>query len=144
MEEGTAQRQKLHQRVDELTRRINCLEQHRIVPTGPARLDDTELDALREEVVALLAEIEGSGATTRLRALGHPVRLRILAALLDRPHSARELLQLCGATATSGLLYHHLQLLISAGWVARSSRGHHAVADTERTVAALAAVHACR
>ncbi|WP_372497200.1 hypothetical protein [Streptomyces muensis] len=63
--------------------------------------------------------------------------------MTDRPHSTRKLLQLCGA-ATSGQLYHHLRLLIDAGWVTPSSRGQYALADPERTAMALAAVQACR
>lgn len=75
---------------------------------------------------------------TSLSALGHPVRLRLLQVLADRPASVAELRDLPDVGST-GQVYHHLGLLQAAGWVRQTTRGHYAV-PPERLVPLLATV----
>lgn len=75
---------------------------------------------------------------TSLAALGHPVRLRLLQVLADRPASVAELRDLPDVGST-GQVYHHLALLQSSGWVRQTTRGHYAV-PPERLVPLLATV----
>lgn len=51
-----------------------------------------------------------------LAALGHPVRIRLLREILRGTATARELVELDGM-GTSGQVYHHLRLLVAAGWL---------------------------
>lgn len=59
-------------------------------------------------------------------ALGHPVRLKLLRALLDGVGAVQALALLEGL-GTSGQVYHHLRDLEAAGWVHPPRRGHYAV-----------------
>lgn len=58
----------------------------------------------------------------RLAALGHPTRLAIIAAIINGTTKVSELTEAVGLT-TTGQLYHHLNTLISAGWVRFVRRG---------------------
>ncbi|MFI7101958.1 ArsR/SmtB family transcription factor [Streptomyces sp. NPDC050161] len=59
-------------------------------------------------------------------ALGQPVRLRLLRAVLDGRGTAAELTALDG-TGTTGQIYHHLRQLTAAGWLRTAARGRHEV-----------------
>jgi hypothetical protein len=61
-----------------------------------------------------------------LTALGHPVRLLLLRRVLAGARSAAELGS-DESLGTTGQLYHHLRLLVSAGWLHSSARGQYAV-----------------
>ncbi|KHL18014.1 helix-turn-helix protein [Mumia flava] len=75
-----------------------------------------------------------------LGALAHPVRLRLLRAVLNGAHSTTALLsELDGGT--SGQLYHHLHPLVAAGWLSSTGRGRYGV-PAERVVPLLALVSA--
>ena len=67
-----------------------------------------------------------------LSALGHPVRLMLLRALLEGARTVGELHEQA-ALGTSGQLYHHLRPLLAAGWVRATARGAYAV-PAERVV----------
>jgi len=71
-----------------------------------------------------------------LAALGHPVRLAILKALLEGKRSKADLERLEGL-GTTGQLYHHLKALEEAGWVRSLERGVYGVPG-ERVVPLLA------
>lgn len=87
----------------------------------------------------LLADDWSAGTVaTSLSALGHPVRLRLLQVLADRPASVAELRDLPDVGST-GQVYHHLAQLQAAGWVRQTTRGHYAV-PPERLVPLLATV----
>ncbi|MGY4719986.1 ArsR/SmtB family transcription factor [Naumannella cuiyingiana] len=77
-------------------------------------------------------------AAGRLDALGNPVRLRILHAVLAGARSTAELGAIDGL-GTSGQLHHHLRTLVAAGWLQSLSRGHYEVPVT-RIVPLLIAV----
>lgn len=73
----------------------------------------------------------GDGAAA-LAALGHPVRLQLLHAILHGTRTAAELTALDGV-GTTGQIYHHLRQLSATGWLRTTSRGHYAVAP-ERVI----------
>ena len=90
--------------------------------------------------VALLAPDDGSldTASSRFAALGHPVRLRLLLAVLRGTSSPAELAEVPG-TGTSGQIYHHIRTLTAAGWLRSSGRGRVQV-PAERVVPLLVAL----
>lgn len=80
-----------------------------------------------------------------LAALGHPVRLRLLQAVLSGTTTAAELTALPGV-GTSGQTYHHLRRLVAAGWLrpaVGAARGAHEV-PLPRVVPLLAVLGMCR
>jgi hypothetical protein len=77
-----------------------------------------------------------------LAALAHPVRLRLLLAVLDGRATAAELGAIEGS-GTTGQLYHHLRQLTAAGWVRAAGRGHYEI-PAERVVPALVCLAAAR
>ncbi len=89
---------------------------------------------------ALLDLDEGAAATAaaRLSALGHPVRLRLLLAVLRGHTSTAELAELDGM-GTTGQVYHHIRTLTAAGWLRSGGRGQLQV-PAERIVPLLVAV----
>ena len=89
---------------------------------------------------AVLAPDDGSldTASSRLAALGHPVRLRLLLAVLRGTTSPAELAEVPG-TGTSGQIYHHIRALTAAGWLRSTGRGQVQV-PAERVVPLLAAL----
>lgn len=73
-----------------------------------------------------------SETAASLAALGHPVRLQLLHAILHGTRTAAELTGLDGV-GTTGQVYHHLRQLTSTGWLRTTSRGQYAV-PPERVV----------
>ncbi|MBO9570044.1 MAG: winged helix-turn-helix transcriptional regulator [Cellulomonas iranensis] len=67
-----------------------------------------------------------------LAALGHPVRLALLRAVLDGARTARELADAVDVGST-GQVYHHLRQLQAAGWLRAAAGGEHVV-PAERLV----------
>ncbi|MER6915065.1 ArsR family transcriptional regulator [Streptomyces sp. NPDC000594] len=59
-------------------------------------------------------------------ALGQPVRLLVIHALLEGRTTVAELTGLDGL-GTTGQIYHHLRQLVSAGWLQPAGRGHYRV-----------------
>ncbi|WP_392507150.1 ArsR/SmtB family transcription factor [Naumannella halotolerans] len=59
----------------------------------------------------------------RLDALGSPVRLRILQAVLNGTQTTAGLSEVLGL-GTGGQLHHHLRSLSAAGWLTSTARGH--------------------
>jgi DNA-binding HxlR family transcriptional regulator len=76
--------------------------------------------------VETLLDMELDDVASALAALGHPVRLLVLQAVLRGLHSATELGTLPGL-GTSGQLYHHLRELQATGWLRSAGRGHYEV-----------------
>lgn len=77
------------------------------------------------DVDGLLAkEVEETASV--LGALGHPLRLRLLQAVLQGQRAATELGRMEGL-GTSGQLYHHLRELQAAGWLRSAGRGRYEV-----------------
>ncbi|MGP4003098.1 ArsR family transcriptional regulator [Streptomyces sp. 8N706] len=73
-----------------------------------------------------LLEADWSEHSAPYAALGHPVRLTLLHAVLRGTRSAAEL-QEAAALNTTGQLYHHLKQLTAAGWLQAEGRGHYRV-----------------
>ncbi|MFJ1808207.1 MULTISPECIES: ArsR/SmtB family transcription factor [unclassified Streptomyces] len=76
--------------------------------------------------VAELLEANWADHATPYAALGHPVRLTLLRAVLRGTRSAAGL-QESAALNTTGQLYHHLKQLTAAGWLQTVGRGHYEV-----------------
>jgi len=88
------------------------------------------------------AALDGNieAATTVLAALGHPVRLTLLRALLRGATSLADLMELPDM-GTTGQLTHHLRELRAAGLVVSARRNHYAVAP-DRVVPVLITIAA--
>lgn len=71
-----------------------------------------------------LLETDWSDTAAALGALGHPVRLELLRAVLAGVRSTAELAETTGST---GQLHHHLKQLVSTGWLAQRGRGAYEV-----------------
>lgn len=71
-------------------------------------------------------------------ALGHPVRLALLRAVLDGTRTARDLADAVDVGST-GQVYHHLRQLQAAGWLRAVAGGEHVV-PAERLVPLLTTV----
>jgi len=69
-----------------------------------------------------LDEGAADAASARLSALGHPLRLRLLLAVL-RGHASPAALAELGGMGTSGQVYHHARILTAAGWLRSDGRG---------------------
>jgi DNA-binding transcriptional ArsR family regulator len=95
--------------------------------TGSVRLPTGERFEWQQGLATeALLETDWSLPTDALAALGHPIRLVLLRAVL---HGARTVTEL-GAIeelGTSGQLYHHLRPLVSAGWLRTVGRGRYEV-----------------
>jgi DNA-binding transcriptional ArsR family regulator len=77
------------------------------------------LDAL--PIAELVDGVPLTAAST-LAAVGHPQRLAILSAILQKPASAGELVESL-SLGTTGAAYHHLNVLQAAGFVSQLQRG---------------------
>lgn len=71
-------------------------------------------------------------------ALGHPVRLALLRAVLDGTRTARDLAAAVDVGST-GQVYHHLRQLQAAGWLRTAAGGEHVV-PAERLVPLLTTI----
>jgi len=89
----------------------------------------------------LLDEEWGERAAA-LAALAHPLRLRLLQAIVGGTATAAELGALEGV-GTSGQVYHHLGQLVAGGWLVAQGRGRYAV-PAGRLVPLLVTIAAAR
>lgn len=87
-------------------------------------------------------EAAANSMAGRLAALGHPVRVRLLLAVLSGRATPAELADLDGM-GTTGQVYHHLRTLTAAGWLRSAGRGRLQV-PAERVVPLLVALAAAR
>ncbi|MEV3854914.1 hypothetical protein AB0J38_11365 [Streptomyces sp. NPDC050095] len=130
----------MEQHVNDLSHRMTDIEGRCDAPSEHEDpIDDRHLHALLGHAATLLADGESSGTASRLKALGHPIRLRILNAVLHGPRSSAELLTLEGIT-TTGQLHHHLRVLITANWIAHPRHGQYTIVDAGLVSALLAAM----
>jgi hypothetical protein len=77
-------------------------------------------------------------AAARLAALGHPVRLRLLSAVLHGQTSPTLLADIEGM-GTTGQVYHHVRALTAAGWLRSTGRSRVEI-PAERIVPLLVAL----
>lgn len=95
--------------------------------TGSVRAGGDEPVEWQQGVTAeSLLEADWSVAADALAALGQPVRLTLLHAVLRGTRTVAELGSVQGV-GTSGQLYHHLRQLVSAGWLRTAGRGRYEV-----------------
>jgi hypothetical protein len=73
-----------------------------------------------------LMDADWADRAADIAALGHPVRLSLLQAVLSGVHTVSELAAHPGMGST-GQLYHHLNQLATHGWLASPRRGSYAV-----------------
>jgi DNA-binding transcriptional ArsR family regulator len=93
------------------------------VPTG------RRIEWQREHTLTDLLQCNWQDFADALSALGHPVRLSILQAMMQGKHAVQELQQL-PEMGTSGQLYYHLRALQMAGWVRQAGRNHYVLQET--------------
>jgi hypothetical protein len=89
-----------------------------------------------EREVGALTAMSWETFATSLGALGHPVRLELLRAIVAGHHDVGQMSRIPGMGST-GQLYHHLRQLQSGGWVRQTQRNHY-VPVPDRLVALLA------
>ncbi|GAA5514360.1 hypothetical protein Dcar01_03115 [Deinococcus carri] len=73
-----------------------------------------------------LLEADWQAAAPALAALGHPLRLTLLRAVLHGEQTTADL-QAHPGLAGAGKLYHHLRELQAAGWLVPEGRGRYVV-----------------
>lgn len=92
---------------------------------------------------AALLDEDWSARAAALTALGHPSRLQILQLVArGEARTAADLAHSDGLGST-GQIYHHLRLLVSAGWLRSTTKGQHEV-PPERLVPLLVVLAAGR
>ncbi|GIW35650.1 helix-turn-helix transcriptional regulator [Meiothermus sp.] len=142
----------LEARIQRLETRLAALEQASRAPSEPPEGDLWALEHLRqaarpggEVVFAGYAELASGSwgwqwglpvgellsapwaeVAETLAALGHPLRLEILRAVLNGQSNTQDLQHLA-EIGTTGQLYHHLKELQGAGWLKVGKRGTYAV-----------------
>lgn len=89
-----------------------------------------------------LLEADWEQAADALAALGHPLRLKLLQAILNGDTTTAALVA-SADVGTTGRLYHHLRELVAAGWLSAIGRGRYDV-PAPRVVPLLVAVAAAR
>lgn len=86
-----------------------------------------------------LVDEDWTTAASSLAALGHPVRLLLLRAVLHGAQTVADLkaIQVPDDGGSSGQIYHHLRQLLAAGWLRPAGRARYAV-PPERVIPLLA------
>lgn len=86
-----------------------------------------------------LVDEDWSAAAGSLAALGHPVRLLLLRAVLHGARTVADLkaIQAADEGGSSGQIYHHLRQLLAAGWLRPAGRARYAI-PPERVIPLLA------
>ena len=90
------------------------------LPTGEA------YDWQQAGSVATTLQTEWVDLADALSALGHPIRLVILQRIATGTRSTADLAAI-PELGTTGQLHHHLRLLVAAGWLSSTGRGHYAI-----------------
>lgn len=88
---------------------------------GPTQVTgDIEVHVNGERVAACdandLTSLDVDATAARMSALAHPVRLRLALAAIDQPLTVTMMIENLGLS-TSGQAYHHLRILLQAGWL---------------------------
>ena len=92
---------------------------------------------------AALLEEDWTVHAGALAALGHPSRLQILQLVTRGEATTAAELANTEGLGTTGQVYHHLRLLVSAGWLRSTTKGRHEV-PAERLVPLLVVLAASR
>lgn len=94
-------------------------------PTGPV---EWQYGVLAEELLAH----DWATFARSLGAIGNPVRLSLLQAILNGTQTVAALGELA-TFGTSGQIYHHINTLVAAGWLVARTRGRYVI-PAERIV----------
>lgn len=98
-----------------------------VMLVGDVRLPDGRIAQWQEAAgTDDLVHGEWDAVSDALAALGHPVRLRLIQQVLQGVGTVQELTGTDGVR-TSGQVYHHLRLLVSAGWLRALGGGRYEV-----------------
>jgi hypothetical protein len=89
-----------------------------------------------------ILEEDWSSVAASIAALGNPVRLALLHAVIGGATTVAELSAGEGM-GTTGQLYHHLNQLVAQGWLVATGRGHYSI-PAERVVPLLVILSAAR
>ena len=89
-----------------------------------------------------ILEDDWSTVAASIAALGNPVRLALLHAVIGGATTVAELSAGEGM-GTTGQLYHHLNQLVAQGWLVATGRGHYSI-PAERVVPLLVVLSAAR
>ena len=89
-----------------------------------------------------ILEDDWSTVAASIAALGNPVRLALLHAVIGGATTVAELATGEGM-GTTGQLYHHLNQLVAQGWLVATGRGHYSI-PAERVVPLLVILSAAR
>lgn len=92
--------------------------------------------------VGEIDDLDWSALAGNLDALGHPVRLSLLQAVRSGVGTVAELKERA-EFGTSGQIYHHVNLLVAAGWLVTRKRGHYVI-PPERLVPLMVVLTAAR
>ena len=76
--------------------------------------------------IGRMRDLDLAPAAEALAALGHPLRLQLLRAVLTGVNNTAGLSEVEGV-GTTGQLYHHLRQLVAAGWLTAAGRGRYEV-----------------
>lgn len=82
---------------------------------------------IREHPLPEITKLEPDRLAQALATLGHPSRLVLLRALLQRACTSQELQAVLGVSSP-GQLYHHLKELLATGIVTQTRRSHYEIA----------------
>lgn len=118
--------------VNELRRRVGGRGGVLYAGTVRATEDHEPLEWQYGHPVERIEDSDWSRLAPRLDALGNPVRLKLLHEIWNGAGTVAELAELPGF-GTTGQIYHHVNQLTSAGWLAPTRRGHYSI-PAERIV----------
>jgi len=113
-----------------------------VVYAGAVSTSDGPVEWQYGALANQMLEQDWSAFAKVLDALGHPVRLGLLQTVLSGVQTVAALGE-SAAFGTSGQIYHHLNILVAAGWLVARARGRYAV-PAERVVPLLVILTAAR
>ncbi|KUJ67408.1 ArsR family transcriptional regulator [Streptomyces albus subsp. albus] len=123
--QGKAPRDDVFWALDGLRQRLGGAGQ--VLFTGALDLPTGEHYEWQQGAVAdALLDADWAEGAAAYAALGHPVRLTLLRAVLRGTRSAAAL-QEAAELHTTGQLYHHLKQLTATGWLQAEGRGYYQV-----------------
>lgn len=116
---------------------LDALKQHAteaggVVFAGVVPQGDSQVEWQYGRPVDAIDAADWSVLAQTIDALAHPVRLNLLHAVWSGTSTVAGLAEL-SEFGTTGQIYHHVNLLASAGWLTTVKRGHYAV-PAERVV----------
>ncbi len=122
--------------------RLRVRDPGAVVFAGTVRVAAGPVEWQMGVTVDALLKTDWRALSVSLTSLGNPVRLGLLQAVMNGTTSSAELAAGEGM-GTTGQLYHHLNQLVSQGWLRPAGRGCYAI-PVERVVPLLVILSAAR